>query len=460
MIAANRAEYGDVYETMRFVTPFEAEAAEKERRELLALLREHASTCCLETKWHTGPLSPGCLCCVRGGWSCLFINNLCNGTCFYCPTPQISRSEPATNNLSFPNPKEYCNYVNHFNFRGVSISGGEPLMTLERTLEYLNAVRRKCDPGLHLWMYTNGILLTAEKVRMLRDAGLNELRFDISANGYRLDRLELAAGHIPTVTVEIPAIPGDYRLLRDLLPSLADAGVAHLNLHQLRCTPHNRAALVERGYTFLHGPRVTVLESELTALRLLTDSLRGGGRSPAINYCSFAYKNRFQAGAARRRAAEQLVAPHEDITAAGYIRSLALREGGESPRLAAALEQAGDPCRHQAGKEGRLRCNKACLALPETMDAALSVSYSLPGLRNSVSYTGTFRKIMLSRSRAIYAERRTIISGREIVAAERDDFLALLHDAGQDNPPSPGDAGRLRDVILHEQPEPGLSSYF
>ena len=38
-------------------------------------------------------------------------------------------------------------------------------MTLDRTVKFLKAVRRKMGDGLHLWMYTNGTLLNREIVR-------------------------------------------------------------------------------------------------------------------------------------------------------------------------------------------------------------------------------------------------------------------------------------------------------
>ncbi len=82
-----------------------------------------------------------------------------------------------------------------------------------------------------------------------------------------------AVGIIPTVTVEIPAVPEDAGRLRELLPAMADAGIAHLNLHQLRLTPYNIQRLAGRPFTDLHGNKRPVLETELAALELLAWSL-------------------------------------------------------------------------------------------------------------------------------------------------------------------------------------------
>lgn len=171
-------------------------------------------------------------------------------------------------------------------------------------------------------MYTNGTLLTADLVKKLRDAGLNEIRFDLSAVAYDLKKVRLAVGQIPIVTVEIPAISKYFLLLRKLLPNLKAIGVDHLNLHQLRLNPFNRDQLDKRNYTYLHGEKVTVLESELTALALMQHVMDQNIDLP-VNYCASVFQQRFQRAAARRKRARLMVKPHESITESGYIRSLA-----------------------------------------------------------------------------------------------------------------------------------------
>ncbi|MGE3550722.1 MAG: radical SAM protein, partial [Geobacter sp.] len=264
LINANRREYGRAYDLLPFADEAAVAAANHERDELLTWLGEHARFGYAGTKVDCNRLSPGCQRCGEGSWSCLFINGRCNGRCFYCPTSQEDDGPPVTNGLAFSAPEEYADYVQRFGFRGVSISGGEPLLTPQLTLAYLRAVRQRCGSDLHLWLYTNGTLLTKGLCQELREAGLDEIRFDLGAVRYHLKKLRLAVGVIPTVTVEIPAVPEDELLMQRTMRELADAGCNHLNLHQLRLTPHNLPHLLERNYTFVHGEKVTVLESELT----------------------------------------------------------------------------------------------------------------------------------------------------------------------------------------------------
>jgi pyruvate formate-lyase activating enzyme-like uncharacterized protein len=322
LVEGNEREYGALSNYMNWIDAARAGEAHEERNALLRTAGVRVS--CLGTKIHHGPLSPGCRQCAVKAWSCLFVSGRCNGRCFYCPTPQDTEDPPMAGTVAFHRPQDYADYVRLFGFGGASISGGEPLLDFDRSLEFVRALRRTCGPGLHIWLYTNGILATEKKLRLLAEAGLDEIRFDIGATDYALKAVKLARGVIPTVTVEIPAVPEEQGRLEGLLGELSEAGVSHLNLHQLRLTPHNARHLLERDYTFVHGPKVTVLESELCALALVASAAKSG-LPLAVNYCSFVYKHRFQAAASRNRFGPWLLADGEELTAGGFIRTLQTR---------------------------------------------------------------------------------------------------------------------------------------
>jgi len=271
-----------------------------------------------DTKPFYNRVSKGCSICGSGKWSCLFITNKCNAGCFYCPAPQLHDEVPSTQGLEFDKPAGFAEYVKYFDFKGVSFSGGEPLLYFDRTLAYLQQVRAKCDSDLYTWMYTNGILADKEKLNKLASAGLNEIRFDIGATAYNLNKLKLAKGIIPNVTIEIPAVPEEKNKLISLLPDMVKAGVTNLNLHQLRLTSNNANNLLKRGYTIINAERTIVLESELSALEIINYA-QENNIDIGINYCSFHFKNRFQKSGFRNIITKTLF-PEATITQNGYIR--------------------------------------------------------------------------------------------------------------------------------------------
>lgn len=337
LIEANAREYGPLFNYINWIDEDRALAAARQRTGLLGSPGLLVS--CLGTKIHHGPLSPGCRQCTDMAWSCLFVSGRCNGRCFYCPTPQNTDDPPMSGSVPFHRAQDYADYVRFFGFGGASISGGEPFLDFEKSLSYVRALRHACGPALHIWLYTNGILATQDKLRLLADAGLDEIRFDIGATAYDLKFASLAAGIVPTVTVEIPAVPEEATRLRSLLPDLWAAGVQHLNLHQLRLTPHNARHLLEREYTYVHGPKVTVLESELCALELVAHAAQSA-LPLAVNYCSFVYKHRFQAAGSRKRFGLPLLGPDESLTGSGHIR-LQHAPSATGEQAAGGAEQPG-----------------------------------------------------------------------------------------------------------------------
>jgi len=450
LIEGNIREYGYSYDSLTFPSTEQAEAFTEERDGLLRWLSSRAEFGCKGTKVDCRGLSPGCRACMEGSWSCLFINGRCNCDCFYCPSPQDQTGAPQTNGIPFASADDYADYLAALNFSGASLSGGEPLLTPERTLEYLTAIRKRCGDGIHIWLYTNGTLLTAETCRRLRDAGLNEIRFDIGATRYNLKKLCVAVGIIPTVTVEIPAVPEEFALMKEKLVEMADAGVKHLNLHQLRLTPHNFKNLSNRGYTFIHGEKVTVLESELAALRLVRHALENRIALP-VNYCSFPYKRRFQRAANRRRAALLAGSGHEETTESGYLRSLSVSGAlslvaGLCTTLATAPD-SDDLWEMKPGGEGVCFSPRLWPLVRGKVDE-VSASYHESALTPALSPSAIQRRITLPSGRCIAVARQQVIGP---LALTPDMVEAILRGDGESMP---------REIRQYERIEAGLAEYY
>jgi uncharacterized protein len=453
-------KYGEKYSNFKWVKADKAQEAETLRAGIISSLKDNLLSAYSDTKPYYLDISPGCRHCGEGTWSCLFINGKCNGNCFFCPSEQDETGEPITNTLLFTNPEDYLDYIEKFGIKGVSISGGEPLITIDKSISFLSAVTGRFGDGIHKWLYTNGILITEGILSRLKDAGLNEIRFNLVAQGYKLDKIKLASKYIDTVTVEIPAIPEDYERLCTLLPQLVESGVKFLNLHQLRCTPYNFNKFRERGYTFLHGPDATVLESELTALKVIKRAADSGVRLP-INYCSFVYRNNFQRIRARERSAPYMTKPFEEITSAGMIRSIsAIIPKEEADKIIAALREDNVPDASflYEPKSGKFSFKGSILKILAA-DTPVTISYFDSTLNESTSYRNPFRDIKLNNRKKITAERWRALPDFELYGDEKLFFMDRFLERSTIKTPQPA-SEKWADIVSMEEPNNGLQEYW
>jgi len=461
LIHQNQQDYSDIYSNLNLVQPLQITEAERQRHALLTqLVGAGGFSSCHGSKPHTGSLSPGCRLCVEGSWSCLFINGRCNLSCFYCPSSQDNNGQPTTNNLNFVSANHYLAYLKHFSFRGFSLSGGEPLLTLERSLDYLLTAKKHFGDKIHSWIYTNGSLVTSDILARLRDCGLDEIRFDIGALDYSLDQAILAVGKIPTVTIEIPAVPEEKERLKIRLTQMTDGGINFLNLHQLRLTNYNYNHFRKRPYTYLHGEKMSVLESELTALELLNHAREEHLTLP-INYCSFVYKNRYQKAAARARGALDMGKSHEQVTAAGYLRSSSIKADPQllQPIIARLTALDSDLwSRTTGGDQIYFAASLWPQISTDNNHLCLQLDYAETRIGTALSYRHPFREIKMPGGNKVAIERAQVGSFTLTPTQTHNYFAALATITNEGY--SCDTLTMPEEIRPFEQLEQGLAPYF
>jgi uncharacterized protein len=404
---------GWTYDDIKWLTADQAKEANRKRNDLLQYLSGKINSRFLGNKIGPGKLSPGCMNCGQGTWSCIFIDCLCTAKCFYCPQDRKNKKErpPNESGLIFENAEDYVDYLEKFKFKGASFSGGEPFLQYKKVLTYTGKIRERFGEEFYIWLYTNGDLVNEEKLRALKEAGLNEIRFDISARNYDLKALKKALGIIDTVTVEIPAIPGDYEKLKKCLPRLKALGVAHLNLHQLFANQHCYKPFNDRGYTFLHQPNIPILESEMTALRIIKYAVDKNIGLP-INYCCSIYKHRFQQKAYRKRFQSFIKERYEVSTESEFIRRLAIQD--KPAKLKAVLKTfRGHKCDDGLWflniNSSELFIHPSLLKHIDFNKYSLLVTYFAPQLKSVRDDENENNKnIALNSRRNIYIERKFV----------------------------------------------------
>ena len=384
-IQATRKFWGSKYQGFHFITDKQARVANARREKLLDAIRSRVNHAFQDSKLHTGALSKGCQLCGQGRWSCLFINFTCNADCFFCPGSGYKQGTGSLTNadgVSFDSSRDYADYVRRFDIRAVSFSGGDPLLTFDRFMDYLTRLREDFGNRIYIWLYTNGLAATEENLERLRDAGLDEIRFNIAATNYQLDKVKMATRIMDKVTVEIPMIPEDRNLVKQRLVEMSRIGVDYLHLHQLMVIGTNHEALRARGYVLSHGLTPPVVDSELMALDLMAFALDEKLDLP-VQYCSWVYKSRWHVRSQNTRLNARTMRGFESETQGGLVRRIWIEAASKGlPCISEEFEKrdpGGDFWLFNR-EEDRIYCHHSLLSSVEASQYRISLAYFRPVL--------------------------------------------------------------------------------
>jgi len=189
--------------------------------------------------WRAGELADGCKHCVKGEKLVLFVTGLCSARCDFCPVSDKKLYKDVVYANERPlepgDTRAIIEEARACSARGAGITGGDPLVKLDRTVEYIKLLKKTFGKKFHIHLYTPLVLVNEENLYWLCEAGLDEIRFHP-----KLDKPEdwpkimLARNKKSKwkVGVEIPVIPGKEEETKLLIDFIADK-IDFLNLNEL-----------------------------------------------------------------------------------------------------------------------------------------------------------------------------------------------------------------------------------
>jgi len=250
----------------------------------------------------TGKLAKGCSECVQGRKLVLFITGLCAQRCFYCPVSEQKFNDDSVYANEWKikdskNPVELFEEAKVTGARGCGITGGDPLMQIDRTVEYISLLKKKFGKKFHIHLYTPLKLVTEEKLEKLFNAGLDEIRFHPDLDDDSLwERIYLAKKYSWTVGIEIPAIPNYTKKTKKLIDFISDKisnTVSFINLNELELsdTDAKHYKLHELGFIPRNNTSYGVKGSKETALALLKYAQE---KNLSTHFCTAKLKDRVQ----------------------------------------------------------------------------------------------------------------------------------------------------------------------
>ena len=256
----------------------------------------------------------GCVQCQLGSKLVLFVTGKCHWGCDYCPLSDNRRESPDmfANERRCTTWEEVIEEGHAMRATGTGITGGDPMLDLERSLEAVKQLKAAFGPDHHIHLYTS-IPFATDRAADFGAAGLDEIRFhllDGTVNKYT-DIMQACVDAGIEVGVELPCEPDKEDQLFSLLNQLHTSPASFLNLNELEITVGNQENMDVRGFNLSGGITAAAEGSADLALRLKEASVELNFH---LKFCSARYKDAGQLRARFRRRGQATLRPYEVLS--------------------------------------------------------------------------------------------------------------------------------------------------
>ncbi|WP_292392773.1 radical SAM protein [Methanoculleus sp. UBA303] len=257
-------------------------------------------------------LSQGCVLCHQGAKMVLFVTGRCHRTCWYCPLSRERKGLDVVfaNDRKVSSPPDIIEEAENMSALGTGVTGGEPLLVLDRVVEYASLLKEHFGPDHHIHLYT-GLAPDEPMLECLRGL-VDEIRLhppheswprildtDFARSAILARRMGFAIG------IEVPSLPG-LENLAAALPLLD-----FLNINELEWGETCAAAMRERGFEPEDGLHNAVLGARQWAEELSADQ--------KVHFCSSIFKDSVQLRERLKRIAANTARPFDEVTDDGTV---------------------------------------------------------------------------------------------------------------------------------------------
>ncbi len=265
-----------------------------------------------------GNVAKGCRQCVRGEKLVLFVTGLCPRKCWYCPLSDKKMFKDVTYANEWPtnSMEDIIEEAKLTEAKGAGITGGDPLITIERSVKYIKGLKSRFGSGFHIHLYTSFELATHENLKKLYDAGLDEIRFHPDIEDTKLwGNIENASVFSWKIGVEIPLIPGKNEKTIELIDFL-DGKIDFLNLNELETTETNNELFLEKGLRTKDEVSQAIKGSAEMAEKLLDYCV---SKSFNVHFCTAKLKDRVQLKNRIKKRVRNVCTNYDEITTDGML---------------------------------------------------------------------------------------------------------------------------------------------
>ncbi len=254
----------------------------------------------------------GCLLCRRGAKLVLFVTGLCRRSCWYCPLSRERKDRDVVfaNDREVRSVRDVLEEAEVMSALGSGITGGEPLLVLDRVVEYGSSLKDTFGREHHIHLYT-GSAPTRDELAALQGL-VDEIRLHPPQELWPriLDSpfarsAEWARGMGFDVGIEVPALPG----LEGLIPALPL--LDFLNINELEWGESCADAMRHRNLVPADGLHNAVKNSHRWAIPLRKEE--------KVHWCTSSFKDSVQLRERLKRIARNTARPFEEVTRDGTV---------------------------------------------------------------------------------------------------------------------------------------------
>ena len=257
-------------------------------------------------------LAKGCVLCYKGAKMVLFVTGRCRRSCWYCPLSSERKGKDVTfaNEHRIESPDQAVLVAERMSALGTGVTGGEPLLCLDRVTQYCKALKDHFGTEHHIHLYTAQAPAKADLERL---KGLvDEIRlhpprecWDHIPDTDYIASARLAKEMGFDIGIEVPALPG-LELLAPALPYLD-----FLNINELEWGETNADDMRERGFMLADG-----VHNAVDGARDWADELV---KHDKVHWCASSFKDSVQLRERLKRIAENTARPFDEVTDDGTI---------------------------------------------------------------------------------------------------------------------------------------------
>ncbi len=207
--------------------------------------------------------------------------------------------------------------------KGAGITGGDPLMKINRTVQYIQQMKATYGQQFHIHLYTSLNLVTQDNLQKLYEAGLDEIRFHMDLDTKTFwPKIEMAHQFSWAIGVEIPSLPHKETEMLEALEFVKDK-IDFLNLNELEMADNQTSKLAELGFK-TKDSRSYAVQGSLQAGFQVMEYCKGNNFHFPVHLCTAKLKDAVQLANRLKRESFKVRRPFDLVNKEGLLTRGAL----------------------------------------------------------------------------------------------------------------------------------------